>query len=105
MEIRPKALWIRYTLKHPRIISLIPQHFNDLERIVKENGGTQYNIAPVLQSMGIPSRRWRAIRNGAMPTLGETVGYAEHFKIEIENLYEVIPTETVSPKKRTKKAA
>jgi len=95
----PIALFIRYQLKHPRIISLIPDHFTALEKIVKAAGGTKYHLAPLIESMGITQRRWKAILEGSMPTLGEAVGYAEYFELDISAIYKVIPI------KKTKKQA
>lgn len=90
-KIKPKALWIRYTLKHPRIKSLIPEHFENVQRQVIQAGATGYNTTPLLESMGIPTKRFLAILDGAMPTLGEVVGYATYFDIEISSLYTVLP--------------
>ncbi len=48
--------------------------------------------------MDIGRNRWNKILAGAEPTLGEAVKYAEHYRIDLSQLYSVIPAKTTKQK-------
>lgn len=82
---------IRYTAKHKRIISKIPEHYKGLTALTSLRNYT-YNSEPLRKRMGVPPERFARIVSGkGEPTLGEAAAYAEHFEINITELYEVAP--------------
>jgi len=87
---KPIAVYARYTLKHPRVVSLIPDHFNALDKMTRQSThGTGFNRKALYDFMGIPPKRFDAIVKGAMPMLHEAEAYAAYFGIELSEMYKV----------------
>jgi hypothetical protein len=93
-KFKPIIVSVRYTLKHPRIISLISAHQDSLSKLMMESVGSPINVSGLLKYMSISTNRWKKILEGAEPTLGEAIRYGSYYKIELSSLYEKLPVKT-----------
>jgi hypothetical protein len=82
---------IRYTAKHKRITSKIPEHYKGLTSLTTFRNYT-FNSEALRKVMGTPPERFTRIVTGkGEPTLGEAAAYAAYFQIDINELFEVAP--------------
>lgn len=87
----PIIVSVRYSLRHPRIKSLIPKHQKDLSDMMMEQTRSPLNVRPLLKYIGISGTRWANIISGSEPTLGEAIRYADYYKLELASIYEKLP--------------
>lgn len=81
---------IRYTAAKRRVKSLLPGHYQTMDKKLKKAGGSGIDNQKLCAAMGITTERLKKILSGGEVTIGEAVKYAEHFNIGIETTYKPI---------------
>lgn len=81
---------IRYTASKRRVKSLLPGHYQTMDKKLKKAGGSGIDNQKLCAAMGITTERLKKILSGGEVTIGEAVKYAEHFGTPVNSLYKLI---------------